>query len=344
MFLPFISPGGHRAYKNSKKPGYAVFIEQFPGGAAQWLHPEYLAALQTQNGGGEMNGAGGIGAAPPNFPPNGIMPPHVHGQAGMPVFPQGPGPAAPQGGMMGGGLMQGGMPLPPVMPQGIPQGMPQGIPQGVPQDMGGGMEDGLEGGAGGDFDQMDMEMQNLAAQQGGGTLNFPGDGGPDLMDAAAFLQPHIPGPNTWHLTPAALGAHTGPVHHTNPFLGLGHPFANPAVQMPHHHALPTGQHQLNLGGGALGGHTGPIHTANPLLGVGNAFANWAVQIPPANGNASVVRPWYQFPDGPPATAKKKRKAFVVRRVHPEEQVHMNAQGGGYPRVKGLGEFRGGRFY
>lgn len=232
----------------------------------------------------------------------------------------------------------------------MPQ-MPVGLPPQEQGDMQGGVDDvpagGLEGGQQGGFDLTAEDMQNLAAQQGGGDNNALGEGETDMMDAAAFLNPNVPGPNTFHLTPAALGGHHGPVHAANPLLGFGNAFANWAIQTPNTPAT-FGQNAnlngLNLTPGVLGGHTGPVHTANSLLGVGNAFANWAIQTPPAGANGGVVKPWYLFPNGPPPTAKKKRKAFVVRRIKPEEQVHETGQGGVYPRVRGIGEFRGGRFY
>jgi len=91
--------------------------------------------------------------------------------------------------------------------------------------------------------------------------------------------------------------------------------------------------------GITGGHQGPVFAANPFIGPGTALTNWFLTTPDA-----FVKPWSLHPARPQEKRTKKRKAFVVRRERPEEAVHRNGTAGPYPTVKGLGEFRGGRFY
>lgn len=236
MYLPLTIPGGHRAHKNSKKPGYGVFIEQFPGGHLQWTHPAGAGGIGQGNGNGTQ--AFGPATAPIPQPP-----PLMHGAPGQPVFPQ------PGGGSQFGGTQN-------IAPPGHHVGST------APPS-----ESGI------DADGQSETMHQLHQQQAGG--------GDDLMSNG-------------------------------------------------------------LGPDALGGHHGPVQTADPLLGTGAAFANWAVQTPPVD--APIVRPWYLYPEGPPITHKKRRKAFVVRRERAEDLAHVQGAGGAYPRVKGIGEFRGGRFY
>jgi len=238
MCIPLITPGGRRAYKNSKKEGYAVFIEQTHGGHTQWLPP----VNETDTDGGELV-----------FPPNDGQTdpiPQLDGQDDVPF----------SDGEFSEGADDFGL---------------------LPQPFGRG---GLPGAVGG---------------FGVGPPPF-GRGGP----------------------PGGVGGFgVGP----QPF-GL----ANGGIGMPYVH----GGY-----GGITGGHHGPVFSANPFIGPGSALTNWFVKAPDSS-----VKPWYLHPAGSPQTQTKKRKAFVVRRERPEEAVHKNGTAGPYPTVKGLGEFRGGRFY